>query len=139
MGMKSNSGLFHGTTGSYKNDAPIKKQSDVRYDANKITKYLLNENHLIGGSKAKFFKNVLGYDSSDGKKFHKNVVLAILNKTPIKSENTKFGLKQTFKTKLIGKNNKEVVANIVVVIQKDFKRTTYKIVTVYPDKKERKK
>lgn len=137
MGMKANSGFFYGTTGSSKNDTPVKKLGDVRYDANKTTKYLLNESHPVGGAKAKFFKDVLGYNSSDSKAFHKNVVSSILDKTPIKSENTKFGLKQTFKTKLIGKNNKEVTANVVVVIQKDNKRTTYKIVTVYPDKKEK--
>ena len=42
-----------------------------------------------------------------------------------------------FDTKLIGKNGSEISANVVVVIQKDNGRTTYKIVTVYPDKKEK--
>ena len=37
----------------------------------------------------------------------------------------------------IGVNGGRVKANVVVVIQKDNGRVTYKIVTVYPDKKGR--
>ena len=47
--------------------------------------------------------------------------------------------KLTFKTTLSGKNGKAVNANVVIVIQKDKSRKTFKIVTVYPDKKEGKK
>ena len=68
--------------------------------------------------------------------FHKNVVAAIIGKTPTKSEQTQYGIKYTYNTILQGKNGKAISANIVVVIQKDNERTTYKIVTVYPDKKE---
>ena len=62
---------------------------------------------------------------------------AITNKTPEKTVNTPYGLRHTYHTELIGKNGKKVKANVVVVIQKDNGRTTYKIVTVYPDKKEK--
>ena len=71
MGMKSNSGFFHGTTGSSKNDTPVKKLGNDFYDSKKTTKYLLNEIHAVGESKVKFFKDVLGYSSSDSKIFHK--------------------------------------------------------------------
>jgi hypothetical protein len=46
-------------------------------------------------------------------------------------------LKHTYHTTLIGREGKSVSANVVVVVQKDNKRVTYKIVTVYPDKKEK--
>ena len=46
-------------------------------------------------------------------------------------------MRHTYHTELIGKNGNKVKANVVVVIQKDNGRTTYKIVTVYPDKKEK--
>ena len=85
--------------------------------------------------KAKFMKDVLGYSSTDSKMFHRNIVKSIIGKTPDKSETTPFGIKYTYKTKLIGKTGESVSANIVVVIQKDNSRITYKIVTVYPDKK----
>lgn len=96
---------------------------------------MLNINHPKGGSKAKFMKDVLGYSSTDSKLFHKNIVKSIIGKSPDISEITPFGIKHTYKTKLIGKKGGSVCANVVVVIQKDNSRITYKIVTVYPDKK----
>lgn len=96
---------------------------------------MLNPSHPKGGAKAKFMKDVLGYSQSDSKAFHKNVVDSPIGKTPTKSETTPFGIKHTYNTKLKGKNGQSVSANVVVVIQKDNNRTTYKIVTVYPDKK----
>ena len=80
-------------------------------------------------------KDVLGYTQSDAKLFHQNVVRSIMGQQPVKTETTKFGEKHTYKTKLISKNGSSVTANVVVVIQKDNGRVTYKIVTVYPDKK----
>ena len=78
-------------------------------------------------------RDLIGYS----KLFHNNVVSAIKDKVPSKTETTQYGTKHTYRTKLIGKNGSEISANIVVVIQKDNGRTTYKIVTVYPDKKEK--
>ncbi len=114
---------------------PINSLGDVRYSKKKTEGYLLNINHPKGGSKAKFMKDVLGYSSTDSKLFHRNIVKSIIGKTPDKSETTPFGIKHTYKTKLIGKTGESVSANVVVVIQKDNSRITYKIVTVYPDKK----
>lgn len=113
---------------------PICSLGDVRY-SKKTEGYLLNINHPKGVSKAKFMKDVLGYSSADSKLFHKNIVKSIVGKTPDKSENTPFGIKHTYKTRLIGKTDESVRANVVVVIQKDNSRITYKIITVYPDKK----
>ena len=79
----------------------------------------------------------LDIQKKDSKLFHKNVVNSIIGKVPEKSTQTEYGLKQTYKTELIGKSGDIVKANVVVVIQKDKGRITYKIVTVYPDKKER--
>ncbi len=52
-----------------------------------------------------------------------------------KTETTPYGTKHTYHTRIMGKNGDAVSAKVVVVIQKDNGRTTYKIVTVYPDKK----
>ena len=60
---------------------------------------------------------------------------SLVGKTPVKSEVTQFGTKHTYKTEITEKDGKSVRANVVVVIQKDNGRITYKIVTVYPDKK----
>lgn len=127
-------GGFGSTNGSKQHNYPITKSGDVRYSRKKTEGYLLNPNHPKGGPKAKFMHDVLGYSQSDSKLFHKNVVSAIMNKQPTKTEVTQFGTKHTYHTELIGKDGKSVSANVVAVIQKDNGRTTYKIVTVYPDR-----
>jgi len=140
MGMKANSGLFTNTKGAIshsKDKAPISKSGNVRYSKKKTEGYLLNTEHKVGGSKAKFMKEVLGYDKKDSKLFHKNVVAAIIGKKPNDTKTTEFGLKHTYNVKLIGKSGKSVKANVTIVIQKDKGRKTYKLVTVYPDKKEK--
>ena len=96
----------------------------------------MNPAHPTGASKAKFMREVLGYMQSDAKKFHKNVISSIVGKQPSKSEETPYGTKLVFQTKLKGINGKQLSANIVVVIQKDKGRKTFKIVTVYPGEKE---
>ena len=110
-------GGFGRTGGAKTSNAPVKTSGDVRYSKKKTVDYLLNPNHPQGGAKAKFFHDTLGYSQSDSKTFHKNVVSSIIGKQP----------------------GKTVSANVVVVIQKDKSRKTFKIVTVYPDKKEGKK
>ena len=128
-------GGFGGTSGTSGSSAPVNSSKDVRYSKKKTEGYLLNSDHPKGGSKAKFMKDVLGYSQSDSKLFHKNVVSSLVGKTPVKSEVTQFGTKHTYKTEITGKDGKSVRANVVVVIQKNNGRITYKIVTVYPDKK----
>ena len=140
MGAGYHSGFGH-TNGEKRKinsiSKPISKRGDVRYSAKKTQGYLLNTNHPKGGSKAKFMRDVLGYTTSDSKMFHNNVVNSIINREPTKTVQTKYGLKHTYHTTLIGKDCKSVSANVVAVVQKDNKRVTYKIVTVYPDKKEK--
>ena len=128
-------GGFGNTHGASQNNIPVKSPNDVRYSKKKTEGYLLNINHPVGGSKAKFMKDVLGYSQSDSKLFHKNIVASLIGKSPSKSETTPFGIKHTYNTKLIGKSGKSISANVVVIIQKAKNKTTYKIVTVYPDKK----
>lgn len=129
-------GGFGGTKGAQEQTAPVKATKDVRYSKKKTEGYLLNPNHPVGGAKAKFMREVLGYSQADSHLFHKNVAASLVGKSPSKTETTPFGTKHTYHTKIIGKNGDAVSAKVVVVIQKDNGRTTYKIVTVYPDKKE---
>lgn len=128
-------GGFGGTDGAKDQNVPVNSIKDVRYSKEKTEGYLLNPNHPKGSAKAKFMHDVLGYSQSDSKLFHDNVVRSITGKTPVKTETTPYGTKHTYRTKLVGKDGRSVSANVVVVIQKDNGSTTYKIVTVYPDKK----
>lgn len=50
----------------------------------------------------------------------------------IKVENTSYGIKNTYKIKLVGKNDKEITANVVCIFQKNSGKTKYRIITVYP-------
>ena len=135
MGAGSHGG-FGKTKGAQHSNAPISSLREVRYSKKKTEGYLLNSEHPIGYAKAKYMKDVLGYSKSDSKLFHKNVVTAIVGKIPTKSTETQFGIKHNYNNvQIIGKAGKTVSANVVVVIQKDNGRVTYKIVTVYPDKK----
>ncbi len=136
MGTGFGKGLNFGNThGSNESNAPITKLSDVIYSKKKTEGYLLNPDHPIGAGKAKFMKEVLGYEQSDSHLFHTNVVKSIMGVVPSKTEQTPFGLKHTFNTKLISKSGESITANVVVIIQKDNGRTTYKLITVYPDKR----
>lgn len=129
---------FHGNFGNTKGTKSmilIKNKSDVEYNEGKMENYLLNNKHPEGKSKAKFLKDVLGYKSGDGKILHDNLVKAILNKKSVKVENTSYGIKKTYKMKLVGKNNKKITSNVVCIFQKDSGKTKYRIIRVYPDKR----
>ena len=107
------------------------KDSELKYDG-----YLLKLDHSDGGSKAKFLKDVLGYKIGDGKLLHNAISEAINDKLPNVVERTKFGLKYTFNTKIKSKDGNYKSANIVVVVQKDNGKTIWRIITLYPDKKD---
>ena len=129
---------IHGGFGNTKysrNSVPVKTARDVIYNQAKTEGYLLNENHPVGGSKARFMREVLGYTQSDAVAFHNSVVDAITGEKPFVSESTPYGLKHTFHVKIAGKDGTSISANVVVVIQQDNGNTRYRIITVYPDKK----
>lgn len=128
-------GGFGNTEGSC-NIQPISSETDVEYVEAKMQDYLLNLNHPIGKSKAKYFIETLGYSKNDGLLLHKNIVTSIIGKKPIKTVKTPHGLKHEFHTKITGVNGKIVDTKIVTIIQKDNNKIKYKIITVYPNKKE---
>ena len=107
------------------------KESLPKYDG-----YLLNLDHSDGGSKAKFLKEVLGYEKGDGELLHSAISDAINNKYPDEIENTKFGTKYTFRIKIKGKNGRYEFANVIVVVQNDKGKTTWRIITLYPGEKD---
>ena len=98
--------------------------------------YLLDLNHKDGGSKAKYLKDVLGYNKGDGQALHNAIGDAIDGKHPTSIEQTKFGQKYTFNTKIRGKDGTYKPANIVVVVQNDNGKTTWRTITLYPGKKD---
>lgn len=128
------SGLFHGTKGA-DGKPPISERKDLRYDKRKTEGYLLNPNHPQGSAKAKFFIEILGYSQRNGEQLHNALYNSIRGRLPVKTDKTQYGIRHTFHTAIRGINGRLYEANVVVVIQRDNKRVTYKIVTVYPNKK----
>ena len=104
---------------------------------NKIANYLLDLNNQKGKSKAKFFIEVLGYSSSNPKEFFDNLSKAIDGKIPLKVKYTEYGEVLEFHEKIEGTNGRIKYANIIIIVQKDNGKTNYRIITAYPDKKER--
>ena len=104
----------------------------------KIENYLLNLENEKGKSKAKFFIEILGYSKNNPKEFFDNISNALNGKKPTRIENTNYGEVREFHEKIKGLNGKYGYANIVVVVQKDNGKVTYRIITAYPDKKEKK-
>lgn len=114
---------FDSTLFSYQESIP-------KYDG-----YLLNLDHSIGGSKAKFLKEALGYKTGDGFKLHMAIGQAINGKIPSKVETTPFGTKYNFNAKLKGNDGKYHSANVTIVVQNDNEKTTWRIITLTPGKK----
>ncbi len=102
---------------------------------NKIENYLLNLNNEKGKSKAKFFIEVLGYSNNNSKQFYDNLIDSIKNKIAIKIVKTEYGEVREFHEKIKSISGKYEYANIVIVVQKDNGKTSYRFITAYPDKK----
>ena len=124
-----------------------KKLNSEKFDINKfsygdsqakIENYLLNLENEKGRSKAKFFIEILGYSKNNPREFFDNISNALDGKKPARIENTSFGEVREFHEKIKGLNGKYEYANIVVIVQKDNRKVTYRIITAYPDKKEKK-
>ncbi len=108
------------------------KESEPKYDG-----YLLKSDHVDGSSKAKFLKDVLGYETGDGQKLHNAIGRAIDGKIPTKVKNTNFGTKYNFDIKLKGKDNNFHSANVIVVVQNDNGKTSWRLITLIPGKKDK--
>lgn len=104
----------------------------------KIETYLLNINHSVGGPKANFFINTLGYNKENPKEFFNSIKEVIANKTPTKITITQYGLKYEFHEKMRGVNGKEITARVIVIVQKNNGKATFRIISAFPDKKENK-
>ena len=108
------------------------KKSKQKYDG-----YLLKLDHIDGGSKATFLKNVLGYEKGDGQKLHSAIRQAIDGKIPNKIKYTVFGTKYNFDVKLKGKDDHFHSANVTIVVQNDNGKTTWRLITLTPGKKHK--
>ena len=96
------------------------------YQANvkeKLTKYLLDPNHPVGGSKAKWFKEALGFTKDNWKDLAKQIVFDI-NKAVSKGNTKGFGEKFEQIIEIMGANGKKIAVqfNFIVREGEDFAR-----------------
>lgn len=131
--------LHNSVQGDNQQPKPKIKTFSIIYDKNKFEKYLLNENHPDGKSKAKFFSEKLGYNSVDGKKLYKEIDNKINKTKPSKIEDTQFGKKYVFHIK-VKPNNKTLSSKsiTVVAIKKKYKQKL-RLITSYPYKRRKTK
>lgn len=124
--MKGKSSLF--------NYGPGFSTGKIEYSPSKMDDYLLNLESAKGKSKAQFLKDVLGYVKGDGKQLHDALINAINGKEPSKVTKTDYGIKYEYDVKIGGKNG--TTAKVIVVYQQDNGKDSYRIITLYPGKKE---
>lgn len=68
---------------------------------------------------------------------HKAIGQAIDGKIPDKVKITEFGTKYNFNVKLFGKDGNEYSANVTIVVQNDNGKTTWRLITLTPGKKDK--
>jgi hypothetical protein len=79
----------------------------------------------------------LGHCQGDGVKLHQAICNAIDGKTPDVVKNTSFGIKYNFNKKIEGKDDKYHSANVTIVVQNDNGKTTWRLITLIPGKKDK--
>ena len=95
----------------------------------KLDTYLLNANHIDGKSKAKFFKEVLGYDRNNINKLAKQIKFN--QKTATKKSTNQYGIKYQQIIKIEGANGKLVDVKFGWIRSKD---GVVRLVTGFPSK-----
>ncbi|CAC9633671.1 hypothetical protein [uncultured Gammaproteobacteria bacterium] len=83
----------------------------------KLDTYLLNANHIDGKSKAKFFKEVLGYDRNNINKLAKQIKFN--QKTATKKSTNQYGTKYQQIIRIEGANGRLVDVKFVWIRNKD--------------------
>ena len=73
----------------------------------------------------------------DGKKLHEAIGKAIDSRLPDRIENTKYGIKHNYRMKLTVKDGSTHSANVTIVVQNDNGKTTWRLIIITPDKKNK--
>lgn len=113
----------------------VDKKIKFHCEENKLKNYLLNIDHKVGASKAKFFIELLDIKNEDWAYLADQINCAMRFATIKNSTFTQYGVKYEANIKIIGRNNKEAVLTTAWII--DNLRIP-RLVTAYPyDKNDR--
>lgn len=97
----------------------------------KLTRYLLNMDHPVGGSKAKWFKKALGYTQDNMDDLAKQIVFD--PKKAVQTGVTQYGTKFNQTTSIKGANGK--VIDVTFAWMKSAEDDVVRLVTAIPTKK----
>ena len=108
---------------------PIPNANHAYVPAEKITDYLLNEQHPIGGGKAKWFRS-LGYDAAD---LERDLRKLVNDSDDITRKDSPFGVKYVVSGLVTTPNGQTVNVTTVWIVEPS--ETNPRLVTAYPGEK----
>ena len=111
---------------------PIPNADSAHVPPEKLTDYLLNEQHPVGGSKAKWFRS-LGYDSADPAVLEKDLLELVRNSDDYSEKSSPFGTKYVVSGKISAPNGDEANLTTVWIIESGEDQP--RLVTAYPGEK----
>lgn len=108
---------------------PIPDAKSAYVPHEKLSEYLLNEQHPVGGSKAKWFRS-LGYDPADGGVLGHDLLTLIQTTEDYVEKSSSFGTKYIVSGKILTPNG--VDANVTTVWIVELADKQPRLVTAYP-------
>lgn len=111
---------------------PIPNADAAHIAPEKLTDYLLNEKHPVGGGKAKWFRQ-LGFDTTDAAALKKVLLELVQTRDEYTESNSPFGTKYVVSGKITGPNGNEMNVTTVWIIEPSDTRP--RLVTAYPGEK----
>ncbi len=110
------------------------KFEDIEIPDNKLSGYLLNRNHSVGGHKARYFES-LGFDIHNSGLLKDALIKHLNDATEIDSSENQYGTKIIVKGEILGLNGNYSKIKSVWFIEN--KENILKFVTAYPNKNDK--
>ena len=111
---------------------PIPNAGAAYVPRDKLTDYLLNEQHPVGGGKAKWFRS-LGYDVADPTALEQVLGKLVRASEDYTAKSSPFGTKYIVSGKITTPNDDEVNLTTVWIVEPSDDRP--RLVTAYPGEK----
>jgi hypothetical protein len=111
---------------------PIPHADSARVPLEKLTEYLLNEQHPVGGSKAKWFRS-LGYQADHPVTLERDLCELVRTSEVYTENDTPFGTKYVVSGRMKSPSGKEVNLTTVWIIEPSDRSP--RLVTAYPGEK----
>jgi hypothetical protein len=111
---------------------PIPNASSAYIAPEKLTDYLLNEQHPVGGSKAKWFRS-LGYDLANPTVLEQDLLGLVRDSEDYTEKDSPFGTKYVVSGKISAPNGDEANLTTVWIIEPSENQP--RLVTAYPGEK----